>query len=272
MNIYIELTREFNSGRLRAIISSGQAVVLHHFAVMSKDGDWILKEEDEAVQHVLAVLQNHGARYRFGAPLDVRWMKGGWSSHFEFMREGLRVRTDFVTRPPRISSDRLSEIWEIQERQKIPFVDLGDLAELKKTNREKDYAVIGELARSMDHIEDRLRFSRSARDIIALWEAYPEIAASIAKERDVLLYARSGLDRLEEALDAERRRLMHANEKRLLSYIRESEKWAEVWKECERATAGLSLLEAHRVIAEKALGTLPFKPDVKDESNAGDQR
>ena len=44
VNIYLELTEAFNTGALRAIICSGQAVVLHRLAIMSKDGDWILRE------------------------------------------------------------------------------------------------------------------------------------------------------------------------------------------------------------------------------------
>lgn len=78
---YVALTRAFNEGRLRALLSSGQAVVLHRLAVASKDGDWILREDTEATAHVLGVLAAHGARYRFGAPLDPRWLAGGWSSH-----------------------------------------------------------------------------------------------------------------------------------------------------------------------------------------------
>jgi hypothetical protein len=56
MSIYLELTRKFNSGRTRAILASGQAVVLHRLAIMSKDGDCILREEPEITEHVLAVL------------------------------------------------------------------------------------------------------------------------------------------------------------------------------------------------------------------------
>jgi hypothetical protein len=56
MNIYRALTREFNHGRLRAVISSGQAVVLHRLAIMSKDGDWIVREGAECLGHVLGVL------------------------------------------------------------------------------------------------------------------------------------------------------------------------------------------------------------------------
>jgi hypothetical protein len=81
-NIYLELTEQFNAGRLRAIISSGQAVVLHRLAIMSKDGAWILREDVETMSHTLDVLAESAAHYRFGAPLDVRWMADGWRRAF----------------------------------------------------------------------------------------------------------------------------------------------------------------------------------------------
>ena len=62
-NPYLELTEEFNRGRLRALVSSGQAVVLHRLAIMSKDGDWILREDAESFDHVLAVLSRRRARF-----------------------------------------------------------------------------------------------------------------------------------------------------------------------------------------------------------------
>ena len=80
-----------------------QAVVLYRLAIMSKDGDWMLREETEALTHVIATLARHGARYRYGAPLDLRWLVHGWSSHLELQEGGLRLRCDFVTRPPRVS-------------------------------------------------------------------------------------------------------------------------------------------------------------------------
>jgi hypothetical protein len=39
-NIYLGLTREFNAGRLRAIISSGQAVVLYRAAAEAWSAVW----------------------------------------------------------------------------------------------------------------------------------------------------------------------------------------------------------------------------------------
>lgn len=258
MNIYLELTREFNAGKLRAIISSGQAVVLHRIAIMSKDGDWILKEEHEALEHILSVLSEHGAQYRFGAPLDIRWLSNGWSSHFEFFYNKLRIRTDFVTRPPRISETALQRLWHEQEGKDLPFVDAKTLAEIKKTDREKDYVVIGELARLLSDPEEQLLYSRSARDLITLAVQYPDLVIDLISQRPLLGKIKEGVQHLEEALDAERRELIHRNENRLKKYMDASEKWLGIWPRIQGEVKGLNLLESHHIIVEQANGTLPF--------------
>ena len=259
MNIYLELTARFNTGRLRAVICSGQATVLHRLAVMSKDGDWILREDEETTAHVLAVLSEHGARYRFGAPLDVRWLAGGWSSHFEFRRDRLRVRTDFFTRPPRIPAAELPELWREQEGRDPPFVNLRHLADMKKTNRERDYAIIGELARLMTDARDRLLYSRSARDLKALAQSHPDLARQLAPQRPVLTRVAEDRETLEAALDAERRSLMHANERRLALYAAAYEEWSREWRALAAEIAALPLLEAHEIVVERAEGVLPFR-------------
>jgi hypothetical protein len=256
-NVYVDLTRELNAGRLRAVICSGQAVVLHRLAIMSKDGDWILREDEEALAHVLEVLGKHGARYRFGAPLDVRWMRGGWSAHLEFRARGLRIRTDFFTRPPRISPEALARLWHEQEGRDPPFVGAVMLAEMKRTDREKDYAVIGELARIMPDPRDQMLHSRSARDLMELARAHPVLAADLAERRPLLRLASAGRAALEEALDRERRDLMHANERRLARYRDASERWFHAWKDLERETEGLSLPAAHARIVARATTLLP---------------
>jgi hypothetical protein len=258
-NIYLELTEQFNRGRLRAIVSSGQAVVLHRLAIMSKDGDWILREDAETMQRVLGVLSEHGAHYRFGAPLDTRWLAGGWSAHFEFRRGGLRVRTDFVTRPPRIDLATLDRQWNAVDLQR-PVVDPVALAEIKKTNREKDYAVIGELARLMRDPREQLLYSRSARDLIALAEAHPDLATELSPQRPLLKLATGERTRLERALDAERRALIHANEERLARYHQAASRWAAAWPEVQSKIDKLALPDAHKIVVTRALELLPFAP------------
>ena len=258
MNLYVRLTDEFNRGRVRALISSGQAVVLHKVAIMSKDGDWIIREDAEATRHILTVLASHGATYRFGAPLDDRWLRGGWSSHLEYLDGPLRVRTDFVTRPPRLSPDALAAVWTDGERRSPPVIGIQALAEIKKTNREKDYAVIGELARRIPDVRGQLLLSRSARDLLRLAESHPDDWSLACRERPLLARAAEGVEALEEALDAERRQLIHANEQRLQAYMEAARDWAAAWPHVARVAAGLPLQQAHAFITERAERVLPF--------------
>jgi len=259
-NPYVELTAAFNQGRLRAILSSGQAVVMHRLAVMSKDGDWILREDAEVMQHVLDVLGERGARYRLGAPLDCRWLAGGWSAHLEHRRGPLRLRTDFVTRPPRLSEGELARVWNDAATTDPPVLGLEPLAKLKKTNREKDYAVIGELARQMPEARSQLLFSRSARDLLRLAQVHRDLVEELAGQRPLLLRVADGRDALEEALDAERRALIRANEKRLLAYREAMQAWTAVWPEVAAQAAALPLAEAHAIVVERAEGVLPWAP------------
>lgn len=259
MSIYITLTKEFNAGRFRAVLGGGQAVVLHNLAIMSKDGDWILREDEEAVRHVLSVLDRYDARYRFGAPLDIRWLQGGWSSHFEFLLDGIRVRTDFVTRPPRLSADTIKRLWSELAATSIPHVGPRELAEMKKTDREKDYAVIGELARLMENPSDQLLYSRSARDLIELADQYPEILSSLSDHRPLLKAVSQGRRALEVLLDAERRNFMRLNEERLNRYMKAAQPWADNWPTTQKAMRGSSLEEAHNLMVNRAQNILPFK-------------
>lgn len=257
LTIYLQLTREFNAGRLRAVICNGQAAVLHRLAIASKDGDWILREDAEAIDHVLAVLTGHDARYRFGAPLDVRWMSGGWSAHLEFQRDGLRIRTDFFTRPPRVSASELASMWKEQEGRDPPYTNARILAEMKKTDRQRDYPFISELARLMDDPRDQLLYSRSADDLLSLAKGHPQLLRTLAKDRPLL--SRMPLDRraLAEAIQSEMLDLIEANERRLAAYGAASSAWREQWPLLSREIERLPLPEAHALMVTRATGVLP---------------
>lgn len=261
MVIYLDLTREFNAGRTRAVICSGQACVLHRLAIASKDGDWILREDDEALDHVLRVLEQRGARYRFGAPLDVRWMSGGWSAHFEFKTSELRVRTDFFTRPPRISSADLARMWREQDGRDLPFTDARITALMKQTDREKDWPFVGELARLETDARNALLLSRSPRDLIHLAGQHPALMAQLREQRPALSAIAEGSERLLEELDRERRAAMRADRERLSAYVAAGRAWADAWPAIARATQSTSLLDAHQIVAQEAARLLPTQLD-----------
>jgi hypothetical protein len=145
-NVYFDLTRAFNDRGPVVALASGQAVVYYRIAIMSKDGDWVIRETAEACARVLDVLAQRGAFYRPGAPLDPRWLAGGWSSHFEFADEkNRRVRCDFFSRPPRVPTTAIDRLFTLAS-DPLLVVDVESLIRMKQTQRAKDYAVIGELA------------------------------------------------------------------------------------------------------------------------------
>ncbi len=253
--IYLELTNRFNEGKLRAVLSSGQAVVMHGLALSSKDGDWILREDDESLDTILGVLDSYGATYRLGAPLDARWMSGGWSSHFEFVRDGYRARTDFVTRPPRLSVQDLAQMWTEQEEPSsfpVPTIDLQRLARLKLTQRERDYVFIGEIARKFTSVREQMLWSRSARDLIRLAAEHPDLPEQLAPERPLLSQVKQGRQTLEAALDFERRELLRADENRLEHYALAAQEWTHNWPQLKAQISGLSLRAAHKIVVEHA--------------------
>lgn len=255
--LYLDLTAAFNRGRTRAVLASGQAVVWHRLAITSKDGDWILREDAEAIAHVLAELARRGARYRFGAPLDLRWLAHGWSSHLEFALGPLRVRTDFVCRPPRLDAAALERLWLDADDTEPAVVGVSDLIALKKTNRERDYAVIGELARRLHDPPAILRESRSPRDLLALAAQRPDLLPAAQAARPALLALAHGEDALAAALDAERRQLIRRNEERLGRYLVAAAAWRAAWPDLERRVAGKDLAAAHALLVGEAQRLLP---------------
>jgi hypothetical protein len=93
MNVYVELTRRLNEGRLRAVLAGGQAVVMHRLAIMSKDGDWILREDEQSLSHVLAVYVESASVWAAAWP-KVAASTEGWDlprAHAELVRKAGEV-------------------------------------------------------------------------------------------------------------------------------------------------------------------------------------
>jgi hypothetical protein len=259
-SIYLDLTQAFNRGRIRTVISSGQAVVLHRITMQSKDGDWLIREDAEACAHILAELAARGAHYRYGAPLDTRWLAGGWSSHLEYVEQGLRVRCDFVSRPPRLDAANLCRLWESAHGD-VPVVGLHDLIELKKTDRERDYVIIGALAQHLDDPHAELLASRSPMRLRQLAATHPTLLAQGIPDRRLLAeIAGADEDAIAVLLDAERRDLMRANRERLAMFQRAAEAWRTAWMALPATLPRLPLAEQHRILVDAAGHTLPLTP------------
>lgn len=255
-NIYFDLTEELNAEGPIAVLASGQAVVFYRLALMSKDGDWILRETPEACRRALTVLEGHGARYRPGAPLDVRWLGGGWSSHFELSDpQARRVRCDFFSRPPRIRPDEVAALFSPQARpEPLRVVGLEPLIRMKQTQRAKDYPVIGELARLLPPARE-IELTTDPDRIL-------EMASAVGQdsERLPVKFALSGSrEDVVVALAKEADRLQQEDRARLDKYRAAAENYLQ---EFQAARIGeMALSEAHDRICEIAERWLPLDPN-----------
>lgn len=207
--MYFDLTRVFNERGPIVALSSGQAVVYYRVAIMSKDGDWVIRETAEACARVLDVLAGRGASYRPGAPLDPRWLAGGWSSHFEYADDkGRRVRCDFFSRPPRIRATAIDRLFA-SARDPLLVVDLESLIRMKQTQRAKDYVVIGELATRLPPEQELLVTTDPDRLLTLAPQAGPEVRRPAVRaarngDRDGVVVALAREQDAQRRLDAAR--------------------------------------------------------------------
>jgi hypothetical protein len=254
-NVYFELTEQFNLHQPIVALASGQAVVFYGIAIMSKDGDWVLRESPAACVRVLDVLAARGARYRPAAPLDVRWLAGGWSSHFEFTdARRRRVRCDFVSRPPRVPRERIDRLFASADAPKLLVLDEESLVLMKQTQRAKDYAVIAPLAARLPP-ERELELTTDPDRIMALASTFGS-----SSRREAVRAARGpgGRRAVVVALAEEADDLQQRDRRRVLAYARAAEAFLA---ECRTLPlADLSLVDAHARLCAMAERLLPVDP------------
>ena len=234
-------------------LASGQAVVFYRIAIMSKDGDWVIREAPDACERVLRELDTRGARYRAGAPLDIRWLSGGWSSHFEFFDDRRRrIRCDFVSRPPRVPAASIEALFHKAGAGRLVAVDPESLILMKQTQRAKDYAVIAELSALLPP-EREIELTTDPDRILAL------VAAGVSSRRPAVLTALAGVGRrgVVIALAEEADALQQQDAARLNAYDAAA---ARFLAECRAVSlADLPLREAHARLCDIAGRTLPTR-------------
>ena len=253
-NIYFDLTEELNAHGRVVVLCSGQAVVHYRVAIMSKDGDWIIREDEPACRRVLEVLAGHQARYRPSAPLDPRWLSGGWSSHFEFVDErGRRVRCDFFSRAPRIPPAAVGRLFAGPDGERA-VVDLESLIYMKRTRRAKDYAVIGELARLLAPSRE-LELTTDPDAIVRL---APQVPGGESRRAVRAFREGGGRDAVVVELAREIDRMQREDRQRLEVYEAAAQAYLRAFR--AGALAERPLGEAHPSIVALAESTLPVRP------------
>lgn len=187
------------------LLLGGQASILYGGAEFSRDLDLLLAATPTTVPRLEAALADLEAELIAVPPLDLAMLARGHAVHYRCGRMDVRgLRLDIMTRPPRLidveGAWRRAVDFDLAGLQ-VPVVALEDLILTKKTQRDKDWAIIGTLVRA-DMVRHgtagperrRLWFreAREADDLVALAAAFPVDARAASVDRPLLESAMAG--------------------------------------------------------------------------------
>ena len=251
-NPYFSLHREFRSARADVLLSSGQACVAFGIAAFSKDGDWIIRENEHSCSGVLTVLEAHHAIYRLGVPLHPDWLRRGLTSHFEFMAPGaFRMRAVFCSRPPRVPD--IEHMWTCAVRADVvDVVDVESLIKLKQTRRLRDYSMIGSLAEVAgldgDMPELALQYLQDYSSLLQAVHRWPVKAAECDRAAVRLLIEGAPRATVVAAIAVEQDARMQDDEARIGAIREEYEDYARTFSALRAVwrREGTSLFEQHQ--------------------------
>lgn len=205
--------------QVQALLMGGQACVFYGAAQFSKDVDFLLLASEENFAGLRSALRELGAERIAVPPFDPAALARGHAVHFRCPSgetKGLRI--DVMTRlrdlPP------FEVLWErrttitVEGGAEISLLSVEDLVSAKKTQRDKDWPMIGTLveghymATGGEPNGERARFwlleSRTPERLLELVQRFPAEKEQLVIRRPLLALAVAGdLPRLREALDAE---------------------------------------------------------------------
>ena len=138
-------------------------------------------------------------RGNISPPLDARWHQGGWTSHFHWESEPGSTKLDVFGRALRESSPWPDDLCGL-------YANPHTVAEMKRTNRDKDWPFISALGKRMIQADDERGWLHvfAADELLELFSQYP-CPPEILTRRPALRFARDKDPRAAGALNVERK-------------------------------------------------------------------
>ena len=134
---FCDLVAKAQGRGIPCAITSGMACVHFGVAATTKDCDVLCNvEKSDDFRELIAETELRGLlpnyRGNISPPLDARWMRGGWTSHFTWKTAPEEACLDIFGVAPRGSSAWETQIMGIYARHNV-------VAEMKRTSRAKDW-------------------------------------------------------------------------------------------------------------------------------------
>ena len=262
---YAELEQFYESlvarARRRGIacaITSGMACVA--FGVAQATGDCDLLCAPAAAGKLLdllgeARLHDRLPSYRshLTPPLDARWLRGGWTSHFVWDAAGAEAYLDVFGVAPRSSSP-----WEA-ELQGF-YAGPHTVAEMKRTNRGKDWPFVTALGAQMLEAQDARGWLHIYdENLLRTFGGVSPAPAELLKRRPLLALVAANDSRLHAALYAEVQFWHELDRARLRIYEKAVRPYLMAVKKA-RVPTGAALATQHEIRVRCAENHRPTNP------------
>ena len=256
---------------MRHVLTSGMACVEYGIQQNTKDTDWIIHPDDlESLVTLLCECQrgltgsNWMVSYRplFGASLSKEYHQGGWTSHLLIRDAPLAAEhhLDFFGKAPRLKDDA----WLAQSGG---IASKSVVAQMKKTDRAKDWPIVNGLAMQecMEGDMDGMLHLREVSLLLSFWTQLDDAARQRLGALRPLLRNLLTCDepRLERLLWIERSIWEQVNRERYSVYQQE---WKEFYRRWQKDQVGQwpssePFRQQHRRVAEAVIEfQLPARP------------
>jgi hypothetical protein len=228
------LRAEFRKAEIRFALTSGQACVYYGIQQTTKDSDWIVAVEDiERLRQLLVSWDSGGpwrAEYRSicGASLDQSYLCHGWTSHFTVVERDPQVQhhVDIFAKPPRVQRLEVDpDDVDLASRQVV--------AQMKKTDRDKDWPIVFGLGRQMLERGDwrGVLHLQDAEPLASVWPSVPrDERGDLIRQRPLLAMIERSPQRLRRAIAIERTIWIAINQGRYGCYQRAWKQFFRLWR------------------------------------------
>jgi hypothetical protein len=239
-------------------ITSGMACVHYGVAETTKDCDLLCHPASFAtLLNLLGETEIAGVpchyRGNISPPLDARWHRGGWTSHFQWATPPDMAALDVFGQALREASPWAGDVFGL-------YAGPNTVAAMKRTSRDKDWAFITALGERMLEADDP-RGWWHIFDAVTLGQLLRTQACppEVATRRPAIGLALNGDPRAAGALNAERKLWEELDRLRIRIFERHLRPYVSALRKA-RAGESLALLDDHRLRIQCAQDHLPETP------------
>jgi hypothetical protein len=224
----LKVLSTFKKTKVKALLIGGQACIVYGAAEFSRDSDFVVFANPSNLDRLRKALKSLGAEPVYFPALTPEYLQKGHACHFRCGAPGVEdLRVDVMGRLRGCSP--FPALWRRRKRVKvagvgvIDVISIKDLAQCKKTQRDKDWLMLARLVENSILLADFkapsetvswwLLEARSPRTLVRLCGMYQKLARRLAARRTLLKYAIAGqIEKTRKMLMAEER-LERTNDK-----------------------------------------------------------